>query len=126
MPNQRVCPIDQVLCADLSCRDSYDDCIVSEVREGKDIRCVGQQLVTNIKDCPSTITCKQETDVVCPDGTCVENEIYCPALTECNDGKLPYLCQNNKCAADFDSCKPDVICGHKDSLCEDRVCREKC
>jgi len=126
MPNQRVCPIGQVLCADLSCRDSYDDCMVSEVREGTDIRCVGQQLVTSIKDCPNTITCEKETDVVCPDGTCVENEIYCPALTKCNDDKLPYLCQNNNCAADFDSCPPGITCGHKDSLCADGICREKC
>ena len=126
MPNQRVCPIGKVLCADLSCRDSYDDCIVSEVRKGTDIRCVGQQLVSNIKDCPNTITCEKENQVVCPDGTCVENEIYCKALTKCNDDKLPYLCQNNNCAADFDSCPPGITCGHKDSLCSDGVCREKC
>ena len=39
-PNQRVCPIGQVLCADLSYRDSYDDCMVSEVLEGTEKRCV--------------------------------------------------------------------------------------
>ena len=82
MPNQRVCPDSKVLCADLSCRDKYDDCIVSEVRKGINIRCVGQQLVENIIDCPSTITCSKENDVVCPNRKCVSSEKECTKITK--------------------------------------------
>ncbi len=126
MPNQRVCPIGKVLCADLSCRDNYNDCIVSEVPVIGEIRCIGQELVKNISDCSSTTTCSKETDVVCPDGTCVENEIFCPPVKECTDERFPYLCENNHCAKDFSSCNKTVACGHMYSLCENGKCKEKC
>ena len=126
MPNQRVCPGSKVLCADLSCRDKYDDCIVSEVKKGINIRCVGKQLVENIIDCPSTITCSKENDVVCPNGKCVSSEKECTKITKCNDPNSPYLCQDNNCVANFDSCSAGITCGHRDSLCEDGVFREKC
>ena len=124
-PNQRVCPIGKVLCADLSCRDSYDDCYVTDKKNPLLQRCIGQQIVTSATLCPSTITCSSESEVVCPTGECVSNEIYCPALNKCNND-YPYLCQNNVCAKDYDKCPPSISCGENKLLCSDNICREKC
>ncbi len=124
-PNQRVCPIGKVLCADLSCRDSYNQCVVTEIRSGLSQRCIGQQIVTSATLCPSSITCSTESEVVCPSGDCVSNEIYCPTLNKCNDN-YPYLCQNNACAEKFENCPPSISCGENKLLCSDNICREKC
>ena len=124
-PSQRVCPIGKVLCADLSCRDNYDQCVVTEIKTGKKQRCIGQQLVDNAYDCPSSITCPKENQVVCPTGECVDNEIYCPSLNKCNE-KNAYLCQNNICSAGFTTCPESLSCGEMKVLCPDNICREKC
>ena len=120
-PNQRVYPGAKVLCADLSCRNKYDDCIITEEKPKQKQRCVGQQLERNAEDCPSTITCQNENQVVCPDGTCADNEIYCNNLKECTED-LPYICQNNECAYDFDSCDKGIACGEAKYLGEDKSC----
>ena len=126
-PNQRVCPIGKVLCADLSCRDNYYECVDDEV----DIlplwqqRCIGQQIVDNAVDCPSSITCSSEDQVVCPNGECVDNEIYCPAVTKCNE-IYPYLCHNNVCAKNYGVCAESISCGENSLLCSDNICRENC
>ena len=124
-PNQRVCPIGKILCADLSCRDNYDQCVKTEVRQGIQNRCIGQQLVDMASLCPSSITCSSEDKVVCPNGECVSNEIYCPALNKCN-ANYPYLCQNNICAESFETCPISVSCGTNKLLCSDNICRESC
>ena len=121
MPNQRVCPGAKVLCADLSCRNKYDDCIITEKRPKNRLRCVGQQIVSDAEDCPSTIMCQNENQVVCPNGTCVENEIYCEDLKECTED-LPYLCQNNECVSGFDYCVNGKACGEAKYLGEDENC----
>ena len=89
LPNQRVCPGAKVLCADLTCRNNYDECIITQERIKKQQRCVGQQLESHAIDCFATITCSDENHVVCPDLTCVENEIFCGDLKECPED-LPY------------------------------------
>ena len=124
-PNQRVCPIGKVLCADLSCRDNYDQCVVTEKRSSIEFRCIGQQIVKDVNKCPSSITCKTEDEVVCQNGECVENEIYCPGLKKCNDN-YPYLCQNDVCAEKFEACAPSISCGENKLLCNDNICREEC
>ena len=124
-PSQRVCPIGKVLCADLSCRDNYDQCIVTEKRTSKDNRCIGQQIVPEAYLCPSSITCKEKNYVVCPNGQCVKNEIECPSLNKCN-ANYPYLCQNDICAESYEACPLSVSCGENKLLCSDNICREKC
>ena len=127
--NQRVCPIGKVLCADLSCRDSYNDCykFINETDKRPPLlqRCIGQQIVTSATLCPSIITCNTENEVVCPTGECVSNEIYCPALKKCNKN-YPYLCQNNVCSDKYENCPPSISCGENKYLCPDNICREKC
>ena len=123
LPNQRVCPGDKVLCADLTCRNNYDDCIITKERTKQYQRCVGQQLKFDVLDCYATITCSEESYVVCPDLTCVENEILCGDLKECPED-LPYLCANNECASDFDSCGGKTCEAY--SLCEDGNCKTSC
>ena len=124
-PNQRVCPIGLVLCPDLSCRETHDECVLTPELKTKEKRCIGQEIVSSPEYCPSTITCSNKDDVVCPDGTCVDNEIHCPALKKCF-GDYPYRCSNNVCADSYESCNRGVACGHRFELCSDFVCREKC
>ena len=125
LPNQRVCPIGKVLCADLSCRDSYPECYVSDYCSNTQSRCVEQTCADSPNKCPSTITCQNESDVVCPDGKCVSNEIECEPLTTCGNN-YPYLCESNVCASDHDSCPKSVACDNGQSLCEDVICRSVC
>ena len=124
-PNQRVCPIGKVLCADLSCRDNYDECVVTQVKESTLQRCIGQQTVRDALSCPSSVTCNTENEVVCPSGECVTNEIYCQGLKKCEEN-YPYLCQNNLCAETYDTCAPSISCGENKLLCQDNICRERC
>jgi hypothetical protein len=77
------------------------------------------------KNCPTSITCPNVDDYVCPDGTCVENEIYCTKLKTCPD-ETPYLCSDYSCAKNPESCTHTVACGHGKSLCIDLICRETC
>ena len=95
-PTQKVCPIGKVLCADLSCRNNYDECAISEKCEDGQFRCGDQTCVDVYTDCPSTISC-QNKKYVCPDGTCVDNEIECKGLPICS-GDEPYICQDNLCS----------------------------
>lgn len=122
-PTQKVCPIGKVLCADLSCRDSYFECEVSELCEGK-FRCPDQTCVEDYRDCPSTISC-QNKKYVCPDGTCVDSEIECEALPICS-GEEPYRCHDNLCVKDKNSCSKNVACGQRMALCQDSICRTTC
>ena len=129
-PNQRVCPIGQVLCPDLSCRDKIDECLLSKEKLKTELRCVGQQLVSglssfNYDKCPRTVTCNNIDDVVCPGGFCVSSEKECQRKI-CDDEDKPYLCQNNECAKNFTLCPQDKTCTHPNSLCEDGECRQKC
>ena len=102
-------------------------CVETEKLLSGKSRCLGQEMVNRDYPqlCPSTFTCTNKDDVVCPDGTCVSNEIYCKALKKCT-GSYKYLCSNNGCAASFDYCTQEVSCPLGQSLCTDHVCRDYC
>ena len=102
-----------------------EQCIEAEKLDAISQRCIGQQIVSNPNDCPSSITCPKKEQVVCPTGECVDNEIECPRLTRCND-KYPYLCQNDVCAKSYESCPLSISCGENRILCPDNICRERC
>ena len=70
-PSQLVCPYGKVLCADLTCKDNYDECPRSDILTKK-VRCVDQTQTDSNSLCPSTITCTNPDYVVCPDTKCVE------------------------------------------------------
>ena len=125
-PNQRVCPIGKILCADLTCKDNITECY-NDWKEcsGTQVRCPDQSCADDQKNCPTTITCSNPDDFVCPDGTCVENEIYCSKLKTCPD-ETPYLCTDNSCSNKPENCPHTVACGHGKSLCSDLICRETC
>ena len=124
-PNQRVCPIGKVLCADLSCKDNYDLCPVTPVLPSNKIRCADQTITSYAFYCPSTVTCPSPDQVVCPDLDCVDNEVYCRRVRTC-PASYPYLCANNACAREYEDCTSSVVCGDLKSLCADNVCREDC
>ena len=73
--NKRVCPIGKVLCADLSCKNKYDDCYVYSYCDLR--RCPDQTCASNVDDCPNTITCEKSTDYICNNNKCVESELDC-------------------------------------------------
>ena len=62
-------------------------------------------------------------DIVCPDGTWIENEIMCKPLKECPN-KFPCLCFDSSCQSDFRYCPSNIFCGDFKSLCEDHIFRE--
>ena len=68
---------------------------------------------------------KNPDDFICPDGTCVSNEIYCSELKTYPD-ETPYLCIDYSCATNPESCQHFVSYGHTKSLCSDLTCRETC
>ena len=124
-PNQIVCPIGKVLCADLSCKDNYSLCPISpELSPGK-IRCVDQTMADSANECPSTIHCLNPNYFVCSDGNCVENEIECAPLKEC-PLNYPYLCANNVCVKTFTDCSKGITCNKGQALCYDLKCRDYC
>ena len=125
-PSQRVCPIGKILCADLTCQDNIDKCYNDWPECGNtQIRCPDQSCVDDQKYCPTTITCPDPKYKVCPDGTCVENEIYCSALKVCPKD-TPYLCTDYSCATKPENCTHTDACGHGKSLCPDLICKESC
>ena len=124
-PTQIVCPYGKVLCCDLTCRDDYKLCPVSEMLPVGKTRCVDQQVKNYAYQCSSTITCANPNDVVCYDGTCVENEIFCGPVRECPIN-YPHLCNNNVCVEKESDCMVGIACGDGKSLCYDFICRERC
>jgi len=125
-PNQIVCPIGQILCPDLTCRDSPEECYYDWPEcESTQIRCSRQSCANDQNNCPTTITCANPNDVVCPDGTCVENEIYCSKPINCPE-ENPYLCPDNSCSSEPARYKRFLSCGHSKSLCDDLVCKNSC
>ena len=125
-PSQIVCPIGKVLCCDLSCKDSYDLCPITEELPGVKTRCVDQTILNYSFQCPSTITCSDPDYVVCSDGKCAPNEIMCKPLKEC-PFDTPYLCNNNECAESYEDCNDGgKACRDGQSLCEDYNCKGVC
>ena len=126
-PSQRVSPIGKILCPDLSCEDNYNNCKMYDILLDGKTRCVNQDLTQYAYECQSTITCSDSEKVVCPNGKCVENEIFCKNMIECPIDN-PFLCKyNNKCVKSFQFCEINKkCCGDGLSLCEDYVCRENC
>ena len=128
LPNQRVCPVGYVLCPDLSCRKTHAECMKSDECDKNENRCADQSCQPYSSYCPSTVTCEDPRDVVCPGSKCVKNEMYCPDLIEC-DIELPYLCGNSPyqtCSLDYDNCPTSISCYHGLQLCEDLICRPEC
>ena len=124
-PTQIVCPFNYVLCADLTCKENHYLCPNStETPLGK-TRCVDQQVTKYAYECASTITCPDKDQVVCSDGTCVENEVFCNPIREC-PYYYPHLCSNNVCVANATDCMEGIACGDGLSLCYDYICRERC
>ena len=124
-PTQIVCPIGKVLCADLSCADNHYLCPNStDTPLGKN-RCANQDVTTYAYECASTITCSGKDQVLCTDGTCVENEIFCEPIKKCPD-YYPHLCNNNVCVIVASDCMGGIACGDGNSLCEDSNCKERC
>ena len=123
-PTQIVCPIDSVLCPDLTCRKDHDTCLRSPELEKNDVRCVDQEIVSYANECSSTITCSNPDHYVC-NGECVESELYCKPLREC-PFETPFLCSNNMCVREASQCGTGIMCGDGNSLCQDHICREKC
>ena len=89
-PSQIVCPIGKVLCANLSCADNHYLCPNSTETPSGKIRCVNQQVTKNVYELISAITCPDKDQVLCNDGNCVENEIYCQPIKKCPDN-YPYF-----------------------------------
>ena len=125
-PNQKVCPFGKVLCADLSCRDNYDLCPISNYCNDGENRCPDQTCQNEIKNCPNSITCENKKYYVCNNDVCVESELYCEESVTCDSDKNIHICDGNKCSDSFGICDKKNACDHGESLCVGNVCRESC
>ena len=123
-PSQIVCPLETVLCPDLTCRANHDECQSSPVLGKNQIRCVNQEITSFATSCTSTNTCSNPAHFVC-DGECVESELYCKPLKTCPK-ETPFLCANNICVKEASQCNIGIYCGDGNSLCQDHICKEKC
>jgi hypothetical protein len=118
--SRRVCPIGKVLCADLTCRNSYEQCPeIKKTCSSNEIICSDLTCTYDQKNCPTQITCPIKGDVVCPDGSCVSNEMKCKNLPICPE-ETPYLCSNNRCVKTRESCTKQLSCGHGMVFCSGR------
>ena len=84
LPNQVICPLGKVLFPDLTWRDDYSECPLYLVLIAK-VRYVEQTQVNNNFYCQANISRSNPDDIVCPDGTCVENPIMYKPLKKCPD-----------------------------------------
>lgn len=107
-PSMLACPIGYFLCSNNQCKANLTDCpkISSDCSK---ILCPYdlQTCVHDLADCPTGKTCLGKSNVVCPDGKCVENEGLCSAPPP------DFFIQG-------------VSCGGNQALCEDNICRESC
>ena len=132
IPNQKVCPIGKVLCADLSCRDSYTDCFkeFGYCYHPSTKRCPDQTCAITINYCPKTIDCGNSSKYVCNDDKCVESELECVESAVCDSGENTYLCNDNTCKENRGKCPTKKYCirglDYSISLCADNKCRENC
>ena len=115
LPNQVVCPLGKVLFPDLTFKDDYSECTLYLFFIAK-VRCVDQTQGNNNFDCQVNISCSNPDDIVCPDGTRIENSIMYKPLKKCPD-KFPYLYFGSSCRIDFRDFPTNIICGDFKSLC---------
>ena len=123
-PNQKVCPVGKVLCADFSCRDSYDQCLTFHSCGIKE-RCPDQTCINNIDNCPNTLACKNSEQVVCNNNKCADSELDCEESVVCDTEPNTYLCDGNFCSTSWTECDNKKNCGFS-KLCEDDSCKNKC
>ena len=126
IPNQKVCPIGKVLCADLSCRDNYNLCQVFEPCEGSKKRCPDQSCHKNPYHCPRTINCGNLSKYVSNDDKCVDSELECKESKICDSDEKTYLCDGNTCAESWEECPIKKSCKSRKSLCEGNTCKNNC
>ena len=125
-PNQKVCPFGKVLCADLSCRDNYDLCPISDNCNDGEKRCPDQSCKSDIKNCPNSITCEKSNDYVCNNDVCVESELQCEESVICESDSNTHICDGNKCSDSWGSCDKKNACNHGQSLCQGNTCQKSC
>ena len=125
-PSQPGCPPEYKLCPDLTCIENTLSCPERGTSCPNDryYRCDDFSCVSNPDDCPSRITCPTPGQVVCPDGSCVENEVFCTAPRQCNSGLV--LCSDNSCMKSYDDCAKGVTCPTGQSLCQGGICQKQC
>ena len=107
-PSQMVCPIGYFLCPNNECKLYKNDCQNINFNCQKTL-CPFDltTCVDNITECPTAKTCLSKTNIVCPDGKCVESEELCLSPPP------SFYIQS-------------ISCGVYKVLCEDNVCREIC
>ena len=109
LPNQVACPLGKVLFPDLTFKVDNSKCPLYPVLIAK-VRCFEQTQGNNNFECQTNISCSNPDDIVCPDGTCMENAIMYKSLKECPD-KFPYLYLHSSCLSDFSDSPANIVCG---------------
>ena len=124
-PSQPGCPPMFHLCADQTCAEECKDFPEADYdcKLPNPWKCEDQTCVFDPRDCPTRTTCNVNGFVICPDGSCVPNEIYCRAPAKC-EGLV--LCPDQSCRPSKDDCPKSITCPWGYALCEDKTCKADC
>ena len=125
-PSQPGCPPEYQLCPDLSCVDKTLTCPDRGVQCPDDrlYRCDDFTCVAAPDDCPTRVTCPVSTQIVCPDGSCVDSELQCKSPRVCETGLV--LCSDGSCMKRYEDCSKGITCPNGWALCSDGICKKQC
>ena len=124
-PSQPGCPPTFHLCADQTCSEQCKDFPEAEYdcQLPTPWKCEDQTCVFDPRDCPTRTTCNVNGFYICPDGSCVPNEVYCRAPAKC-EGLV--LCPDQSCRPSKEDCPKSITCPWGYALCEDKTCKADC
>ena len=123
------CPISKIGCAigyrpcGYKCIKFNEQCKIDICAEGL-VTCWDQSCATKIEECPTKMSCVNETDYLCPDGKCVEDRYMCLPPPKCQQDE--YLCNDNTCKKNKEDCVKQKVCPMGQSLCQNGKCSEDC
>lgn len=120
---QLVCPGNERMCSDGSCRAKFEDCPTETTCPiEKPVKCFDGTCTTSIESCPEMVDCPKYTRR-CPNGQCVSIESPCGTDITCLES-APVRCYDNTCRKTFDECPPLPSCpSDRPHLCGDGSCQ---
>lgn len=104
----KVCPINKIKCWDNSCVDKKENCPTAiSCLDESNYKCWDNSCVTNKEECPPYRQCPFFLPIRCPNGDCRSNISDCPQLTKCGEN-LPVQCNDGSCKINRLDCNKSI------------------
>lgn len=84
------------------------------------VLCNDLTCVESVNQCPDVNSCPEEL-INCPDKTCASTFAECGLSSGC-PLEIPYKCWDNTCRIRYEDCPPEKSCGNGKYLCNDGNC----